>query len=702
MRLPRWRRMDRLHIWQKLALLGVVFALLFAIPTTLYFAQVAGAFVHTGREIEGLGRGEQGLALLRSLSLHRAASASTLAGDAALLGRRDEAATKVATLFESLRRNPGMPPRAQGLLVRAAASWKTLADGVRGKVLQPADSNTRHAELIADADAALEAMLDADGLAVDSEPAVHYAVRAALLDVPSLLESLGQAEAQGLALLGARSAGQAERESTSAALLRAKEREVEMRAALRKVVAQSEELKAQLAPALLDAAAGIDKAVKSTRVSVIFSQDLSRPAAEYLAEQQEATEAQVRLSGRLLAEVRARLQARISAQRTTIGIAVGLALVILAGAVIVSIWTVRSITRPLGHAVAVAGRIAAGRLDEDIDRQQARNAEAAKLLEAFGAMQASLSGIAREIQAASDQIRHASVQVADGNADLSGRTESQASSLEQTAATMEELTATVKRNADSSAHASEVVNAASESAMRGSEAVAGVVATMRAINEASRRIVDIIAVIDSIAFQTNILALNAAVEAARAGEHGRGFAVVASEVRNLARRSADSAKEIKALIAESVQAASLGAKRVDETGSAMDDIMDSVRRVAQIFAEISSASSEQRNGIEQVNKAVTQMDRGTQENAALVGEVSASSQALQDQAQRLAELVGRFQLDSSAPHDEPGALLEGRTPFEGSETSRSGRHPPGLPAPREGPQGLSGASGPQRYPATTQ
>jgi methyl-accepting chemotaxis protein len=644
MRLPRWRRMDRLHVWQKLAVLGTVFALLFAIPTTLYFAQVAGALAHTKREIDGLARGERGLALLRALSLHRALSAAALGGDTGLAARREDAAKKADGLLESLRNDRGMGPRAQGQLVRAAAAWKTLGEGVRGKTILPADSNRSHTELIAVVEAAVQSALDADGLAVDSEPVVHYSVRAALIDLPALLDSLGQGEAQGLALLAAKSAGQAEREATSAALLRAKEREGEMRAAIRKVFDQSDEIKAVLAPALLDAGASVDKAIRSTRVSVVFSQDLSRPAAEYLAEQEEAAEAQVRLTARLLGEVRTRLEQRISEQRTTIGIAVGLALLLLAGAAVLSIWTVRSITQPLGHAVCVADRIAAGRLDEDIDRSQARNAEAAKLLEAFGAMQQALSGIAREIQAASDEIRHASVQVADGNADLSARTENQASSLEQTAATMEELTATVKRNAESSSHASDVVNQASEAAMRGSEAVAEVVETMRSINESSRRIVDIISVIDSIAFQTNILALNAAVEAARAGEHGRGFAVVASEVRNLARRSADSAKEIKALIAESVQAASLGGKRVDETGRAMDDIMDSVRRVAQIFGEISSASGEQRNGIEQVNKAVTQMDRGTQENAALVGEVAASSQALQDQAQRLAEVVGRFRL----------------------------------------------------------
>ena len=670
--------MDRLHIWQKLLLLGAVFALLFAIPTTLYFRQVATQLSQTGREIDGLGRAEAAFALARALSQHRSLAAGTLGGDASLAAAREQAAASVGQLIGRLSGDLQPGARALAPLAAAATAWKALADGVKGKVFSAADSNASHSEVIASAGAALEAVLDGDGLSVDPDTTVHYAVRAALVHVPAVAETLGQAQAQGMGLLAAKSAGQVEREAVSAMLLRAKERDAEMRVAIRKVLAQSPELKQTLAPVLLESDAALGKSLKSTRVDVVFSQDLARPPAQFHAEQEQLIESQGRLTARLLAEVRASLQARAAGQRSELGFALGLALAILAAAVALAVWTARSITQPLGHAVRVADGIAAGRLDHRIDQSQARNAEAGRLLGAFQSMQGALSGLAREIQAASDEIRSASVQVAEGNADLSSRTENQASSLEETAATMEELTATVKRNAESANHASQVVTAASESAMRGAQAVSEVVNTMQAINAASRRIVDIVGVIDSIAFQTNILALNAAVEAARAGEHGRGFAVVASEVRNLARRSADSAKEIKTLIAESVQAASLGARRVDETGRAMDDIMESVHRVASIFEEINTASKEQRNGIEQVNKAVTQMDRTTQENAALVGQVAASSDSLQDQAHRLAEVVGRFRLSGEGGAPALSEPARGRR-----EPARAALAPPGeLDLPR--------------------
>jgi methyl-accepting chemotaxis protein len=238
-------------------------------------------------------------------------------------------------------------------------------------------------------------------------------------------------------------------------------------------------------------------------------------------------------------------------------------------------------------------------------------------------------------------------EIASGNADLSSRTESQASALEETASSMEELTSTVKQNAENAQQANQLVVSASDVALRGGEVVGQVVNTMSSIKESSRKIVDIIGVIDGIAFQTNILALNAAVEAARAGEQGRGFAVVASEVRNLAQRSAGAAKEIKALISDSVEKVDAGSQLVDQAGKTMNEIVTSVQHVADIMSEVTAASQEQSAGIEQVNRAIAQMDEITQQNAALVEQASAAAQSMQDQAGGLSQAVSVFKLDDA-------------------------------------------------------
>jgi len=268
-------------------------------------------------------------------------------------------------------------------------------------------------------------------------------------------------------------------------------------------------------------------------------------------------------------------------------------------------------------------------------------------------MNASLSHIVGEVRNGTDTIATASNEIAAGNLNLSSRTEQQASSLQETAASMEQLTSTVKQNADNASQANQLAVSASEVAVHGGKVVTQVVSTMGSINASSKKIVDIIGVIDGIAFQTNILALNAAVEAARAGEQGRGFAVVAAEVRNLAQRSASAAKEIKALIDDSVAKVNVGSKLVDQAGSTMEEIVTSIRRVTDIMGEITAASHEQTAGIDQINQAVSQMDQVTQQNAALVEEAAAAAASLQDQAATLAEVVSAFKLDSHYVATQP-------------------------------------------------
>jgi methyl-accepting chemotaxis protein len=300
------------------------------------------------------------------------------------------------------------------------------------------------------------------------------------------------------------------------------------------------------------------------------------------------------------------------------------------------------IVRPLRTAVDIARKVADGDLTAQIDASA--KDETGQLLLALKDMNTSLLNIVSEVRTGTDSIATSSTEIAAGNQDLSSRTEEQAGSLEETASSMEELTSTVKQNADNARQANQLAASAAQVAVKGGEVVAQVVGTMESINASSNKIVDIISVIDGIAFQTNILALNAAVEAARAGEQGRGFAVVASEVRNLAQRSASAAKEIKTLIGASVEQVNAGSMLVAQAGSTMNDIVDSVQRVSDIITEITAASSEQSVGIDEINRAIGQMDAVTQQNAALVEESAAAAESMQHQAHNLAQVVSVFKL----------------------------------------------------------
>ncbi len=336
-------------------------------------------------------------------------------------------------------------------------------------------------------------------------------------------------------------------------------------------------------------------------------------------------------------------------------------------------WRVtRSVTLPLREAVAVAGKVAAGDLGSHVE-SDARD-ETGQLLRGLKEMNDSLLKIVGEVRSSAQAIAGGTKQIASGNADLSQRTEEQASSLEETASSMEKLTSTVKQNAENAKQANQLALKASDVALRGGQVVGNVVRTMSAINDSSKKIVDIIGVIDGIAFQTNILALNAAVEAARAGEQGRGFAVVAAEVRSLAQRSAGAAKEIKALIGDSVHEVKTGGKLVDEAGKTMEEIVSSVKRVTDIMNEITAASQEQGAGIEQVNEAIVRMDGVTQQNAALVGQASAAATSLQEQARMLEAAVAAFKLGAEGANSMANAadVLASASPEKTVESEQMG------------------------------
>ena len=337
------------------------------------------------------------------------------------------------------------------------------------------------------------------------------------------------------------------------------------------------------------------------------------------------------------------------AETRVILIALGIVAVVFG--IACAIFITRTITAPLGRALEVAERVAAGDLTSRFERN--RRDEVGQLMDALGRMNASLAAIVGQVRDGTATIARASDEIASGNQDLSSRTEQQASSLEETAASMEELTATVRQNG--------LAGNAASIAREGGRMVGDVVGTMGKIDASSQRIVDIIGVIDGIAFQTNILALNAAVEAARAGEQGRGFAVVASEVRNLAQRSATAAKEIKTLIDDSVEQVQEGTRQVGRAGATMQQIVDSIGQVTTIVSEIAAASEEQSAGIDGVNTAVVEMDRVTQQNAALVEQAAAAAASLREQAAQLADVVGTFRLGTGQEASPAGAAPQ-RTP----------------------------------------
>jgi len=415
------------------------------------------------------------------------------------------------------------------------------------------------------------------------------------------------------------------------------------------------------------------------------------------------------------AEESARTREAVNARANrALWISIGLALMALVVAAFLGLVVYRTVRQEIGGDPAVARTVLRRMADGDLTGTLPAGREPNSVMGALVTMQGSMQNLVRQVHQSSSEIHVACSEIALGNHDLSARTEQAASNLEETAASMEELTSTVRQSADAARQANQLASSASEIAVRGGNVVGQVVTTMDEINASSKKISDIIGVIDGIAFQTNILALNAAVEAARAGEQGRGFAVVAGEVRNLAQRSAEAAKEIKGLIGSSVDKVEAGSRLVAEAGQTMSEIVGSVQRVSDIIGEITAAAGEQSDGIGQVNVAVNQLDQMTQQNAALVEESTAAAESLKDQARRLAEVVAVFRLDgamsvaatapapSVAAHRAPAskAITQTKTPARTTGVTAN-RKPPGLPRPAAAKQAAEPLRAPAARPATT-
>ena len=577
-----------------------------------------------------------------------------LAGDETLAARRPAARDAVeAALGDVTARfaSAKVPAAQMATWAQAQQTWRTLEQAVTARGLDPAQSTAQHTALIATLLLLNESLMHTYGLQTDPEADTHALIQASLAQAPLLGEKLGLLRAQGAKALGQRELTP----ETKGQLLVLQQRVNELQAdtfrGFDRALSGNAELQRALGSTAQAVQAQIQQTVQMADRDVIHAASLTLASKDYFDTFTRTIEALNALNIQSLERLDQALEARVDdLQRTLLAVAAVLVITLLLTSVTALIF-VRSMTGPLSQAVALSRAVAQGDLS-GAPIAHGTN-EVGQLLQALLQMRAQLTSVVRNVRGGSEGVATASIQIAQGNTDLSARTESQASALEETAASMEQLNATVRQNADSAQQASQLAASASTVALQGGEVVAQVVDTMHGINDSSRKIADIIGVIDSIAFQTNILALNAAVEAARAGEQGRGFAVVASEVRSLAGRSAEAAREIKVLIGASVERVEQGSALVDRAGATMNEVVGAIRRVTDIVAEISAASREQSLGVAQVGEAVTQMDQVTQQNAALVEEMAAAASSLKNQAEDLVQVVSVFQLDN----DNEGAEM---------------------------------------------
>jgi methyl-accepting chemotaxis protein len=639
----------KLSLRMKLGLLGLMAACLVALPTAMLVRTVVAENAATRQELAGIAPAAELLRVLQLTQQHRGLSAGALSGNETAAKARTakqldvDGAVKTFDLSVKAQiQNPAIVKLWQAV----SADWATLSQAVSAKGLKGPESFTRHTALIAQQIELHDRVADHFGLTLEPQVGTHHLVMATLVHLPRLTEVLGQARALGSTILSSKEASSEQRIGLASLAGRAQAGLREMSLALEKSGEADPALALAIKQPMALARQSVNQVLALADQHILKSEVYTFGANEYFASTTQAIDSVYALNisaGRLL---EAALTERMHhAQVTSAALAATLLLMLGLGA-----WVAFKLTRAIlsaaEQAKTTAQRIAAGDLSQPIE--VVGRDEMAQMLMAMADMQSALTRVVGDVRQGAEGVATASSQIAQGNLDLSQRTETQASSLQQTAASMEELGATVQQNAASARQANQLAQGASVVAAQGGEVVGQVVSTMRGINEASRKIADIIGVIDGIAFQTNILALNAAVEAARAGEQGRGFAVVASEVRSLAQRSAEAAKEIKGLIATSVERVEQGSTLVDQAGATMTEVVASIRRVTDIMGEISVATQEQSSGLGAVSQAVVQMDQATQQNAALVEQSAAAAESLSTQAEQLVQSVAVFRLFGAA------------------------------------------------------
>jgi methyl-accepting chemotaxis protein len=642
--------------------MGRKFGLLVTIASAMVIVPVAMVVQRELADLHGVQAEQLGIAPARTMleivartQDNRRLAGLVLGGEATA---KPELATARAAVQEALTvlRTQLAPLRAPSLdkqLAELTQAWNKTQAAVNDGSINPAVSFKQHEALVEDELQLVEDIAHRSGLSLHAEPAGYFLHLAALGHLPEMAESLAQLRGMGAMAIQRGQVSDVERGELELTTAAARRHFWEAQHLIDLASESEPGVKAKLKGPMDEALTAAEAAIKTVQSDVLGSTQGGVNVDGFVAQMTKAVEAQNRLTLEATSVLEQDLNRMArAAQRDLVLLAGLIGLCSLLAATVIVI-TVRTTLQSVGQALALAEAVAEGKLDGQ--PMEGGHDELGRLLGTMDRMRLNLAGIVANVRRNADGVATASAQIATGNQDLSQRTEVTASALQETAASMEQLNAAIHRNAESASEANTLAQDASGIAQQGGAVVSDVVETMRAIQNSSQRMADIIGVIDGIAFQTNILALNAAVEAARAGEEGRGFAVVASEVRALAKRSADAAREIKQLIVTNTERIELGSALVDQAGQTMSSLVTSVARVATLMSEISAASAEQSAGVTQVGEAVGQMDRGTQQNAALVEESAAAADSLRQQADQLAQAVASFSLPDELEQPDSGA-----------------------------------------------
>ena len=663
-----------LKLAHKFLLISLIAAAMISVTLALTVSKNVADLRFARSELLGVKPADDTLKLIQLTQQHRGQSAMFLGGNESLAGPRQSKQAEVERALAKAQASAATlgDQKLVALVGSIATEWQSLAAGVGNKSLAGPQSLARHTALIAEQLSMLEDIANVSGIVLHPEASLYFLQNGVLTHLPRLTEALGQLRARGALLLAKGEATPEDKTRLAALVSQARTNYRDANKALELSIQSDPAIRVAIAAPLAAAQAAVEQGLTLVDEKIVRTDKLSFSSAEYFSVTTRIIDVQFALVDTAFTALGTQLHQTVEAARLEL-------ITLLVGAAVLSaltlwiMWTIaRTTTASVGAALQLAESVAAGDLSSKTPA--AGRDEIGQLLRALGTMNDSLGHVVSGVRQNAEGVATASAQIAQGNQDLSQRTEEQAAALEETAASMEQLSSTVKQNADNAKQANQLALGASTVAIKGGNVVGRAVDTMKGINDSSKKIADIIGVIDGIAFQTNILALNAAVEAARAGEQGRGFAVVAAEVRSLAGRSADAAKEIKGLITASVERVEQGTALVDQAGATMTEIVASIKRVTDIMGEISAASSEQSASVAQIGEAVSQMDQATQQNAALVEESAAAAESLRDQAQQLVQAVAVFKLDDAGQTYTPASMRPIAT-----------SNPNAAPAERRGP-----------------